>query len=147
MEIAQQQAKLAFDKGNIPIGACIVLNDQVIAKAHNEVDSNCNDLLHAELAAISQVTSILFENKGQATIYTTLEPCAMCAGAIVNTGIKNIVYASKDRYVGALEPLQSLNYYQYKLSHVKSGILADQAQTLLNEYVDKNNYRVHLKQP
>ncbi len=144
MEIALSEAKIALDKGNIPIGACIVLDEEVISKAHNEVDSLKSDLMHAEMSAIQRVTDILVRNKRKAVIYSTLEPCAMCAGALVNVGIAQLVYGAQDKYVGAIDALKTNEYYYKKLQNVVPGVLAHQSQDLLNHYVQKHNCRHHL---
>lgn len=143
MKVALDEAKKAFELGNLPIGCCIVLNGEIISKAHNTVDSCCSDLLHAELTAIRNCESVLFENKRQATIYSTLEPCAMCAGAIVNASIGNLVYAATDTFVGSIELLKQKVYYDERLN-VISGICAEDSQDLLNAYVKKYNGRAHL---
>jgi tRNA(adenine34) deaminase len=122
-----------------------VLDGEVISRAHNEVDSEGNDFLHAELSAIQQVAHELFQNKGRATIYTTLEPCSMCAGAIVNAGIPRIVVAAPDKFVGAVNALKTNGYYARKLSQIESGVLELEVQHLLNRYVDEHNCRQHLK--
>ena len=143
MQIALSEARKAFDLGNLPIGCCIVLNGEVISQGYNTVDSNCSDLMHAELNAIRKCEAILFQNKRQATLYSTLEPCAMCAGAIVSASIANLVYAADDSYVGSIELLKTKSYYSQRLN-VVSGICREQSQEMLNEYVSRHNARVHL---
>ncbi|MCP3700452.1 MAG: nucleoside deaminase [Aliivibrio sp.] len=145
MRIALEEAQVALDKGNIPIGACIVLDGCVISRAHNEVDSSRSDLKHAEMQALTQVDSRLFELSTKVSIYSTLEPCAMCAGAIVNTGIQEIVYGASDSLVGAISVLRTNGYYQTRLVNVVGDVLANESQQLLNQYVDKYGCRKHLK--
>ncbi|WP_027468196.1 nucleoside deaminase [Deefgea rivuli] len=143
---ALAQAKLALDAGNLPIGAVIVHEGRIIAAGHNRIDTPANDTQHAELTAIQSIAPFLAEHKHQCTIYTTLEPCMMCLGAIINVGIDNIVVGVADRLVGAIGLLPHGEYYQYKLNnmHVVREILEKESQALLNEYVRNKGVRQHL---
>ena len=143
MQIALDEAKKAFELGNLPIGCCIVLYDEGIAKAHNTVDSGNSDLMHAELSAIRSCEKVLFEHTRQATLYSPLEPCAMCAGAFVNASLGQLVYAANDSFVGSISILKQNRYYDERLS-VVSGVCKEQSQQLLNDYVSKHNVRRHL---
>lgn len=96
------EAKLAFDKGEVPIGAVLVYEDQVIARAHNLVEHLGNPIAHAELLCIQQGSKIL--NNWRllgATLYCTLEPCPMCAGAMIHARLKRIVWGAPDLRCGA----------------------------------------------
>ncbi|MDN3649540.1 nucleoside deaminase [Reinekea marina] len=143
MKIALEEAKKAFELGNLPIGCCIVLNGEVIARAHNLVDTNQSDLLHAELTAIRSCENLLFKNKRQATLYSTLEPCSMCAGAFVSASIGQLVYAADDNFVGSIALLKQNRYYDERLN-VVTGICKEESQQLLNEYVELHKGRAHL---
>ena len=103
MELALNEAKKAFAKNEVPIGCVIVLNGKVIAKAHNLVESKKQGSAHAELLCIQKASLKIkdFRLKG-ATLYCTLEPCLMCAGAIVLSRIQRVVYAAKDIRHGAI---------------------------------------------
>lgn len=98
MEEAVKEAIKAKNKGEIPVGAVIVIDDKIIAKAHNIREKKQNALFHAEILAINKACKKLkswrLEN---ATIYVTLEPCPMCAGAIANARIKKVIYGAKDK--------------------------------------------------
>ncbi len=144
MSVAIQAAKEALALGNIPVGACIVLNDEVISEGFNQIDTAENDLKHAEMVAISKVTAVLFSHKRKATLYTTLEPCLMCLGAIINTGISNIIYGASDPYIGMKSNLVSGSYYGQKLQNMAGSVLEMECQTLLNQYVEKYQCRFHL---
>ncbi|WP_434354935.1 nucleoside deaminase [Parasalinivibrio latis] len=144
MDIALDEAKKALQKGNLPVGACIVLNNEVISVAHNSVDSNLNDTHHAELRAIQSVSDVLFQNKRNATIYTTLEPCMMCLGAILNADITHIVYGLPDKLAGTTELVKEHPYYYRKLATITGGISATKSQELLNQYVNEYGERKHL---
>ncbi len=147
MRLALQEAELALSKGNLPIGAVIVHGDKVIAKAHNEVDSAKSDLKHAELQAITTSEAYLFENKRECAIYTTLEPCAMCFGAIVNFHFKRVIYAVSDDNVGAKPLITHSAYYKHRSPEMLGGCLEKESQTLLNRYFNETGLRPHLAKP
>jgi tRNA(Arg) A34 adenosine deaminase TadA len=95
MRRALQQAALAMEAGDLPIGAVVVHKSTVVAVGRNAVDSQRNDTHHAELVAIRASPKFLFEHKHECTIYTTLESCMMCMGAIINVGISRSSTASQ----------------------------------------------------
>lgn len=146
MLAALNQARLALDAGNMPIGAAIVHDGRIIALGQNAIDHPPNDTHHAELVAIQSVPEFLATHKRECTIYTTLEPCMMCLGAIINVGIQSIVIGATDSFVGAIELLPHGDYYKYKASTLQltSGYMAEECQTLLNEYVRRTGLRTHL---
>jgi tRNA(adenine34) deaminase len=146
MLAALSQARLALDAGNMPIVAVIVHNGTIIAVGRNAIDHPANDTHHAELSAIQSVASFLAEHKRQCTIYTTLEPCMMCLGAIINVGIQTIVTGAAAPLVGAIGLLPHNDYYKRKESALQlvSGFMAEESQALLNDYVLKTGLRAHL---
>lgn len=144
MRMALAQAELSLAEGNLPIGAVIAHGGKVIATGRNSVDSGNNDTGHAELAAIQSIAPFLFAHKRECTIYTTLEPCMMCLGAIVNAGISTITIGAIDTFVGATGLLAHSDYYRSKQLKVMAGILQLECQTLLNEYVRTTGLRQHL---
>ena len=95
MRLALLQAETALEKGQFPVGSVIIYRGKPIAFGHNLVDALCNDLAHAELQAISSCKEFLFENKGHCEIYSTLEPCFMCFGAIAHFRFSKLVGASE----------------------------------------------------
>jgi len=98
MNIALEEAKNAFDNNEIPVGCVIVSNGKVIAKSHNTTVSDNNDTHHAEINAINfAIKTLNKKNLTGCEMYVTLEPCPMCAGAIINSKIKRV-------YIGAQEP-------------------------------------------
>lgn len=98
MRQALKEAKKAYDKLEVPIGAVIVKDDKIIARAHNLREGKQNAIAHAEILAIQKACKKLGAWRLQdCDIYVTLEPCPMCAGAILNSKIKNV-------YIGAMEP-------------------------------------------
>lgn len=146
MLAALSQARLAMEAGNMPIGAVIVHEGKVIALAQNAIDQPPNDTHHAELSAIQSIAPFLAAHKRQCTIYTTLEPCMMCLGAIINVGIQSIVIGATDSLVGALELLPHGEYYRFKggALQLTTGYMADECQALLDEYVRRTGHRTHL---
>ena len=102
MRLALKEAEKAYKKGETPIGAVIVWEDEVIAKAHNLRESKKNALLHAECVAIDKACKKLGGWRlHKATLYVTLEPCPMCSGAIINSRIKRVVYGATDKKAGS----------------------------------------------
>jgi tRNA(adenine34) deaminase len=146
MHAALEQARAALAAGNIPIGAIVVHDGQVVSVGQNAIDDPRDDTHHAELRAIQEAAAFLAAHKHECTLYTTLEPCMMCLGAIVNVGIDTIVIAAKDSHVGALDLLQHSAYYQRKLGgmSIVTGILMEESQVLLDEYVRRTGWRPHL---
>ncbi len=146
MQAALAEARAALAIGNMPIGAAIVHDGRIVALGRNAIDHPGDDTHHAELAAIRSIAPFLVAHKGQCVLYTTLEPCMMCLGAIINVGIESLVIASADRHVGALRLLPHGEYYDYKRSRlsITCGFMAAESQALLDEYVRKTGLRAHL---
>lgn len=146
MEAALTEARAALEAGNLPIGAAIVHEERVIALGRNAIDVPGDDTHHAELVAIQSVAPFLTRHKRECTLYTTLEPCMMCLGAIVNVGIESLVIGSADPDVGALQLLPHGAYYAAKRGrlNVTAGFMATESQALLAEYVRRTGLRMHL---
>ena len=146
MHAALEQARAAMAEGNMPIGAVVVHDGRIVGVGRNAIDKPPDDTHHAELRAIQAAGSFLAAHKHQCTIYTTLEPCMMCLGAIVNVAIDKVVIAAQDSHVGALNLLPHGSYYRRKLEgmSIVTGILEAESQALLNEYVRKTGWRPHL---
>ena len=109
LDIAIQEARKAYKKGEVPIGAVVVKNNKIIAKAHNLREGKQNALYHAEILAINKACKKLKSWRlNDCTLYVTLEPCAMCAGAILNARISNLVVGCLDNQHGAVLSKYSL---------------------------------------
>ena len=136
MRLALKEAEKAYKKGETPIGAVIVWEDEVIAKAHNLRESKKNALLHAECVAIDKACKKLGGWRlHKATLYVTLEPCPMCSGAIINSRIKRVVYGATDKKAGSCESV--VNLFELPYNHkpeVESGLLAEDCQSLLTNF-------------
>jgi tRNA(adenine34) deaminase len=98
MKKALQEAEIAFEKGEVPVGAIIVIKDRIIARAHNLTEQLNDVTAHAEMQAITSAANYLGgKYLKDCTLYVTLEPCQMCAGALYWSQISKIVYAAKDK--------------------------------------------------
>src|SRR5690554_4815709 len=104
MKRALQEAEIAYDKGEVPIGAVIVANNQIIARAHNLTETLNDVTAHAEMQAITSAANYLGgKYLKDCTLFVTLEPCQMCAGALYWSQISKIVYAARDEQQGCLK--------------------------------------------
>ena len=137
MLLALKEAKKAYNNGDVPVGCVIVLNDKVIAKAHNIRQLKHDTLGHAEIVAIKKAckktNSWILED---ATIYVTLEPCLMCAGAILNARIKRLVYGTQEPKFGAIESVINV-FDNTKFNHnieIEKNILKEESSNLLKSF-------------
>lgn len=131
MSEALKEAEIALQEGNIPIGCVIVRNNKIISRDHNQIYTLKDRLAHAELLALKEVQGELYENKRQATIYTTYEPCPMCLGAIVLSRIKRVVYGIDLDNSGAINLLENfpLLFRRDKWKpELSGGVLADKCK-------------------
>jgi len=137
MRLALEQAQLAAELGEVPIGAVVVVGDEVVASAHNRREIDTDPAGHAEFLAIREASQQLGRWRlSDATVYVTLEPCPMCAGLLHQARIARCVYGAADPKAGALGTLYDLHDDE-RLNHrfeVTSGVLADQSATLLKEF-------------
>ncbi|MFA6099385.1 MAG: nucleoside deaminase [Patescibacteria group bacterium] len=129
MQEALDEASISQQSGDWPIGCVIVLNDQIIARTHNQVYSTKDKLAHAEMLALRQVQDILRNSPGEATLYTTYEPCPMCFGAIILSRIKRVVCGIDLDNSGAMHFRENLPLLfkqdKFKVDFT-AGILADE---------------------
>ena len=102
MKMAIQEAMKAMDEGEVPVGTVIVHNNKVIAKGYNRVETTKDPTAHSEIIAIGAASDYLDNWRLEGcTLYSTLEPCPMCAGAILNARVSRVVYGAKDKRLGA----------------------------------------------
>ena len=137
MEMALKEAKKAFDKDEVPIGAVIVSSGKVVAKAHNQTQTKKLATAHAEILAIEKASkkypSWRIEN---AEMYITLEPCAMCAGAIANARINKVYFGAYEEKSGcavSLYPVLTKSGLNHTVE-VEGGILEKECSSLIKEY-------------
>ena len=136
MRKALAEARLAAAAGEIPVGAVIVRNDEMIACAHNRCERDGDATAHAELLAIRAASCA---GKGwrlsDTTLYVTLEPCPMCMGAAINARIGRIVFAARDARAGACGSLLDLTAYPLEAHPLcESGLFEEEAQALLRDF-------------
>ncbi len=137
MQLALEQAKLAESLGEVPVGALIVKDGEVIAAAHNQPIGLHDPSAHAEIQAIRKAAKILGNYRlVDCTLYVTLEPCVMCTGAIQHARIAQLVYGAKDPKTGACGSVVNL-MTEDKLNHhtaVIAGVLAEPCGEMLSQF-------------
>ena len=138
MKEALKEAKKAYLKEEVPVGCVIVYNNEIIARAHNTRHKNKSALDHAEILAIKKANKKLNAwMLDGATIYVTLEPCLMCAGAIFQSRIKRVVYAASEPKFGSFGSIIDVSNPIYKFNHkveLTKGILESDASLLLKSF-------------
>ena len=137
MRKALQEAEIAYEKGEIPVGAVIVVADRIIARTHNLTELLNDVTAHAEMQAITSAANFLGgKYLTKCTLYVTLEPCQMCAGALYWSQISKIVYAASDEQRG----FRTLGTKLHPKTKVISGILAEEASALMKRFfIEKRN--------
>jgi len=137
MRQALEEARLAFDEGEVPVGALLVREDQVLYRAHNLRETLRDPSAHAEMLALRAGASAVQNWRlSGATLYVTKEPCIMCAGVIVHARIARLVYGCKDMKGGGVDSLYTL-LSDSRLNHqveVVSGVLAEECASILQHF-------------
>lgn len=135
MRQAIDLAKIAMTQDEVPVGAIIVRDDKVIARAYNTREKDKNALYHAEIKAIDEACKVLggWRLVG-CTMYVTLEPCPMCAGAIVNSRIEKVVYGAPDNKAGAFGTMINLTDYPLFKPEIVGGVLKEECAQLLSTF-------------
>jgi len=137
MKRALQEAETAYEKGEIPIGAVIVANNKIIARAHNLTEILNDVTAHAEMQAITAAANYLGgKYLIDCTLYVTIEPCQMCAGALFWSQISKIVYGARDEQRGCI----SLKTKLHPKTKMTGGVMAEEASQLLKRFfIEKRN--------
>ncbi|MEW6569978.1 MAG: tRNA adenosine(34) deaminase TadA [Nitrospirota bacterium] len=137
MRLALDEAKLAFDEDEVPVGAILIKDNTVIAGAHNCREFSRDPAGHAEILVIRAAASQMGNWRlTDSTLYVTKEPCIMCAGAMVNARLGRLVYGCKDEKAGAVDSLYNI-LSDKRLNHqveVVSGVLEDECAELLKRF-------------
>lgn len=140
MEEALKEAKLAFSKKEVPIGAVVVYEDQVIGRGHNQIESLNDATAHAEILAITAASNALSSWRlSGCTLYVTVEPCVMCAGAISLARMDRVVFGAFDPKKGATGSLYNI-VKDDRLNHrveVTSGILEEECSQILTLFFEE----------
>ncbi len=143
MKEALKQAAIALEKGEVPVGAVVVFENKIIARAHNQMEMLHDPTAHAEMIAITQAASTVSQGKEghrgsleKCTMYVTMEPCPMCAGALVITRCSKLVFGARDIKAGACESLYQItndDRLNHRLS-VQSGLMEEDSKLFLKEF-------------
>ena len=141
---ALAEAELAFAKGEVPIGAVVVSDGKIIARAHNLRETTNNPTAHAEILALQEAARVTGGWRVlNSTLYVTLEPCPMCAGALVMARVDRLVYGAQDKKAGAVQSL--MNIVQFPaLNHqveVVSGIREEECSLILKKFFQRLRYK------
>lgn len=137
MKMALKEAQKAYDKEEIPVGAIIVKDDKIIAKAHNLKEIKNDTTMHAEILAIQKASKKLNSWRLEdCEMYVTLEPCSMCAGALIQSRIKKVYIGAMDYKTGACGSVLNL-LKDFKFNHivdVETGILGQECEEILKKF-------------
>lgn len=137
LQEAIKEAKKAYQKNEVPVGCVIVINDKIIARAHNLREQKNSTLAHAEILAIHKATQKLKRwILDDATIYITLEPCLMCAGAIYQSRIKKIVYGAREPkfgVMGSVCDVTQITGFNHQVE-VVCGVLEDEVSQIMKSF-------------
>lgn len=143
MKTAIEQAQIAEENGDVPIGAIIVYENQIIGRAYNQREQLQDPTAHAEIISLTQAAAFLESWRLHGcTMYVTLEPCPMCAGAMVLARIDRLVYGCDDPKTGAVKSLYNI-VNDERLNHtinVTSGVLAEECSELLQQFFRRRRF-------
>ncbi|HTU36345.1 MAG TPA: tRNA adenosine(34) deaminase TadA, partial [Candidatus Acidoferrum sp.] len=137
MQEAIREARAAAERGEVPVGAVVVIADGIVARTGNRTIADCDPTAHAEIAALREASAAVgnYRLLG-ATMYVTIEPCAMCAGALIQARIQRLVYGADDPKAGAVRSCFSMLDHP-QLNHrveVTAGVMKDEAASLLRDF-------------
>jgi len=137
MEEALRSAQRALEGGEVPVGAVVVSDSQIVGRGWNRNLTDSDPTAHAEIVALREAGKSLGNHRlGDCELFVTIEPCAMCAGAMIHARLKRLIYGADDPKAGAIHSvMQVLNYPQ--LNHrmqVRGGVLAGRSAELLQEF-------------
>ncbi|MGB8116958.1 MAG: tRNA adenosine(34) deaminase TadA [Candidatus Sulfotelmatobacter sp.] len=137
MQEALRSAQRALEAGEVPVGAVVVSQGRIVGRGWNRNISDSDPTAHAEIAALREAGAVIGNHRlGECDLFVTIEPCAMCAGALVHARIKRLVYGADDPKAGAVRSvMQVLNHPQVNHKvEVRSGVLAGRCGELLQEF-------------
>ena len=139
MSEALTEAHIAFNKGEVPVGAVIVKDGEIIARGHNQREEKQNALSHAEIECINEACVKLGTWRlDGCKMYVTLEPCPMCTGAIINSRIETVVFGAYDLNAGCMDSV--INLCDYPFNHkveIYGGIMEDECREILENFFKK----------
>ena len=145
MSEALKEARRAFEEDEVPVGAVVVCQGRIIARGYNQIERLKDPTAHAEMLALTSATNYLGTKwLKEASVYVTIEPCSMCAGALILSRVKNLYFGAKDPKTGACGSVVDIVNHG-KLNHsikVKGGILEKECGFLLRDFFKKKRARV-----
>ena len=137
MRAALEEAQKAFEKGEVPVGAVLVKEDEIIARAHNLKEERRDPTAHAEILVIQEASRILSSWRlSGTTLYVTIEPCPMCAGALIQARIEKLVFGARDSRAGVCGSLYNL-VQDSRFNHcleIEEGILKDSCAEIMQRF-------------
>lgn len=136
MRLALEEAGAAFREGEVPVGAVVAKDGRPVARAHNLREQTGDPTAHAELLAIREAARVLGARRlTGCTLYVTLEPCPMCAGAIINSRVRRVIYGAADKKAGSCGSVVDMFALPYNhRPEVTSGVLEEECSALLTEF-------------
>lgn len=137
MRKALAEAEKALLRGDRPIGAVIVHDGQVVARGSNTFFTDHCHIAHAEMNALYAAADCLWERPSGCTIYTTVEPCVMCLGAIVNAHVRNVVFGVFDNHIRARDAVLAVEYIRQRLHGYVGGVLEDECMDLYRRFSEE----------
>ena len=139
MKKALALAKKAAAEGEIPVGAVVVRNNEIIGEGYNLREKNHSAISHAEVLAIEEACGRVGDWRlSDCTLYVTLEPCPMCTGAIINSRIKRVVFGAKDSVAGCCGSVVNLNFYPFTHSfELEGGLCAEESLAILKSFFEE----------
>ena len=137
MQEALLEAQKGWEKNEVPVGAVVVQNNEIIAKAHNQPISGCNPVAHAEMLALQAAAKAISNYRlVDCDLYITLEPCTMCAGAIIHSRVRRVVFGAFEPKAGAAGSITQV-FEQPQMNHrveVVSGVMANECSTMISDF-------------
>ncbi len=139
MEAALEEAAAAAERGEVPVGAVVALDGRIVARAGNRTIADCDPTAHAEIVALRAAAKAVGNHRlPKAVLYVTIEPCAMCAGAMIQARIDRLIYGAEDAKGGAVRTCFAI-FEQPRLNHrveVTAGVLAERAAAVLRRFFE-----------
>src|SRR5689334_18965056 len=137
MRQALAAAQEAAERGEVPVGTCVVYDDQIVAVSGNRTRTDCDPAAHAEIVALRAAARTLgnYRLTGVA-IYSTIEPCAMCAGALIQARVSRLVYGARDERAGAVHSrfqICDTDFLNHRID-VREGVLEDECRALMQDF-------------
>lgn len=137
MHYALAAAREAQERGEVPVGTCVVVNDELAAVAGNRTRTDCDPTAHAEIIALREAARKLGNYRlTDAVVYSTIEPCAMCAGALIQARVKRLVYGARDEKAGAVEShfgICDANVLNHRVE-VVAGVLESECRMVMQDF-------------